>query len=54
MELVSAEWPLCKVGVPYLLEPEYSSLLLKGSITLRLLNIGFRTRMMRRANATNL
>lgn len=28
MKLVSGEWPLCKVGVPYLLEPEYSSILL--------------------------
>ena len=54
MELVRAQWPLCKAGVPYVLESEYSSLLLRGLITLRLLNVDFRTRMMRRVNATSL
>ena len=45
-ESVIVEWTLCKAGILYVVESEYLSLLLRVSITLRLLNVSFRTRMM--------
>lgn len=41
-ELVSVGLPLCNVGGLYIFESEYSSLLIRGSVTLRLGKFDFR------------